>query len=136
MAALYREGKCQSTWKCCINEHCLFISTESFKRKKRSVSATHVRTYRMIEGGIEHSGYIDIKQPPKIKGRKLKVSSLWYFALYTKEIIFIGINLIVSSYWILAINSKGICCPLNHSGLAIIVYVILPSILRFVSIVL
>ncbi|XP_045193069.2 uncharacterized protein LOC123549220 isoform X2 [Mercenaria mercenaria] len=26
----------------------------------------------MIEGGIEYSGYIDIKQPPKIKGRKLK----------------------------------------------------------------
>lgn len=26
----------------------------------------------MIEGGLEYSGYIDIKQPPKIKGRKLK----------------------------------------------------------------
>lgn len=26
----------------------------------------------MIEGGIEYSGYIDIKQPPKVKGRKLK----------------------------------------------------------------
>ncbi|XP_060595036.1 serine-rich adhesin for platelets-like isoform X2 [Ruditapes philippinarum] len=54
--------------------HCLLDNIgkkDSFRRRK-SVSASHVRTYKMIEGGIEYSGYIDIKQPPKIKGRKLK----------------------------------------------------------------
>ena len=30
----------------------------------------------MTEGGIEQYGYIDIKQPPKVKGRKLKVGQL------------------------------------------------------------
>jgi hypothetical protein len=33
----------------------------------------------MIEGGIEYSGYIDIKQPPKVKGRKLKVSIYLFY---------------------------------------------------------
>ncbi|WAR13024.1 hypothetical protein MAR_027204 [Mya arenaria] len=45
---------------------------ESFRKRRRSVPGSFRRTYRMADGGVQQCGYIDIKQPPRVKGRKLK----------------------------------------------------------------
>ena len=34
----------------------------------------------MTEGGLEKSGYVDVKQPQKLKGRKLKVKTCYIFS--------------------------------------------------------
>lgn len=54
----------------------------------------------MIEGGIEYSGYIDIKQPPKVKGRKLKVSIFFYLLYGTKYFNDVIIQLLLHVYFI------------------------------------